>query len=101
MAASIGRLVVDCGIDENDEGFEQVFHLTDQAPVGKGNGCLRCKRFSQMLVGPGKCHDLSAAHILVIALLVITLPVITLLGIDELQHADDFVLVVAHRHREK
>jgi len=96
MAAGVGRLVVDCGIDEIDERLEQVFHLADQAPVGQRNGGLRCERFCQMLVCPGKGHNFAAACALFVTLLLITLQ-----GVDKLQHTDDFVLVVAHRYREK
>ena len=86
VAAGVRRLLVDRAIDEVDERLEQLLELVDQHPVGERDRRLRGERFRQALVGRGKRHDRAAARVL---------------RIDQLQHADRFAFVVAHRHREK
>mgnify|MGYP003378716587 CR=1 FL=1 len=86
MLSGIGRLVVDCRVDEPDEGFEEDFELVQQLPVGQRDGGLRGERLGEALVRFGKRHDdIVLRHA----------------GIDQLQHADDLALVVLHRHREE
>ena len=86
MAAGIGRFIVDRGVDQADEGFEQGFQLLDQQPVGQARWLPARRAIRQLLIGVGERNDFAAFPVL---------------GIDQLQHADDFVLVVAHRHGQK
>ncbi|MNT75402.1 hypothetical protein D3C72_2142930 [compost metagenome] len=86
MAAGVGRLFVNGQVDEVHERFEEAFELRDEQPVGQRNGRLRCQRLGQALVGLGERGDLAG------------LPVPR---VDELQHADQFVVVVLHRHGQK
>lgn len=57
-----------------------------QLPVGQRDGGLRGERLGQTLIRLGKRNDD----------IVLRHP-----GIDQLQHADDLALVVAHRHGEE
>ncbi len=59
MSAGIRRFIVDGGVDEADQGFEQIFQLLDQAPVADGDGSLRSQRFEQLLVVLGEMPDLA------------------------------------------
>ena len=86
MAAGVGGLFVDGGVDELDEGFEQFFQLGNELPVGQGDGRLGGQGFGQALVRIGEGPHFTADGIL---------------GVDQLQDADDLVLVVLHGHREK
>jgi hypothetical protein len=68
VLAGVGRLVVDCRVDELDEGFEQHLELADQLPVGQRDGGLRGERFGEALVGFGKRHDdLVGRHVALIS----------------------------------
>ena len=86
MAPRVGRLLVDRGVDELDERFEQLLELVDERPVGKRYGRLRRERLREAPVGLREHGDLAGLrhH-----------------AVDELQHADDLALVVLHRHREE
>ncbi len=86
VAARVGRLVVDRVVDERDEGFEQAFELEDEQPVGQGHGGLRGERLGKALVGLGERHDAPGAG---------------LLGVDQLQHADDLALVALQGHGQE
>jgi len=86
VTAGIGRLVVYRGIDELNEGLEQFFKLIDEMTVRQGDGRLRSKRFQQLLVIPRERDDRAAFPIQCI---------------EQLQHPDDFILVVAHRNGQK
>ena len=85
MAAGIGRFFVDRHVDEVDEGLEQGFQLGDQQPVGQCHGRLRGQRLGQPEITVGESE-----HLAVFAG-----------GVDQLQYADDLVLVVLHRHGEE
>ena len=86
VTAGVGRLIVYRGIDELDEGLEQFFQLSDKVTVGQCDGRLRGERFQQLPVVCRERDDRAAFPIL---------------RVDELQHADDFIFVVAHRHGQK
>jgi len=60
--------------------------LRDEQPVGERNGRLRGQRLGQALVGLREGDDLARVRVACI---------------DELQHADEFEVVVLHRHREE
>ncbi|MNV35918.1 hypothetical protein D3C71_1273790 [compost metagenome] len=86
MATGVGRLFVNGQVDQVHERLEQALQLRDEQAVGEGNGSLRGQRLGQALVGLGERGDLAG------------LPVPR---VDELQHADQFVVVVLHRHGQK
>jgi hypothetical protein len=86
MSAGVRRLVVDRGVHQADEGFEQIFQVVDQQAVGERDRRLGCERFSQVLVGVGECDHFAAPRVL---------------GIDQLQHADDLPFMILHRHGEE
>ena len=86
MAPGIGRFFVNRHVDQFDEGFEQGFKLTDQQAIVQCHGRLRSQRFGQALVGVGKHRWLTTDRVN---------------GIEELQHADDFVFVILHRHGQE
>ena len=85
MASRVRRLFIDADIDQVDQRFEQLFQLRDQQLIRQRHGRLRGQRLDEALVGGGK-----GAHLARLAIL----------GIDQLQHADQVALVVAHRHRQ-
>ena len=86
MTAGIGRLFIDRRIHDVDERFEQLFQLQNEIAVGQGNGGLRSQALGQALVGIGKFGDLAGQR---------------LDPVEQLQHPDDLVLVIAHRNGEE
>jgi len=50
VAARVRRFVVDRCVNEADKGFEQVFELIDQLPVGERDRGLGGERFNEMLL---------------------------------------------------
>lgn len=85
VAAGVGRFLVQRGVDQLDQGFEQLGHLLEQAAVVERNRRLRRERFDQFLVGVGE-HTHAGVRAA---------------GVDQLQHADHFADVVLHRHRQE
>ena len=86
VASRIGGLVVDRRVDEVDERFEEMLELVDEKPRRQDDGSLRRERLGQALVRCGKRNDV---------------PRVRVPGVDQLQHPDDFVLVILHGDGQK
>ena len=86
MSAGVGRFIVNGQVDQLDEGLEQDLKLMHQLAVAQRNRRLRGERLSEALVRLGELDDA---------------PRFGMERIDQLQHANDFVLVVFHRHGQK
>ncbi len=86
VPAGVGRLLVDGLVEQADEGLKEVLELDDELPVGERNGRLRGERLGEALVGLAERDNDARSAVL---------------GVDELEDADDLVLVVLHRHREE
>ncbi len=79
VLAGVGGFLVDCGVDQVDQGFEQLLQLVDEPPLGIGDGGLRGERLGQPPFLLGKAADGAAVRVE---------------GVDELQYADGFAVVV-------
>ena len=86
VSAGVGGLVVDRRVNQSNERLEQLLELIDQKAVRECHGGLGCQGFGEPLVGFGKRHGYAG----------LAVP-----GVDQLQHADDLVLVVLHRYGQK
>ena len=85
VAAGVGRLLVNGGVDQLDQRLEQVLQLGDQDAVVERDGRLRGQRFHQLLLGVAEgVHGAGGVA-----------------RVDQLQHADHAAVVVLHRHGEE
>ena len=83
VALGVGALGVDGGGDGLHEGVQQGLEPVDELGVGQGHGGLGGQGAHGLQPLLGEAHHL---------------PGVLVLGVQELQHADDLVLVVLHGH---